>query len=483
VDRHKEKSDWQRLSNAEEAAFRRERPAFVEVVRTALSTCYSRGSVAKDGRPNNASPTEIWRRSESEFAFVWTVGPVAQSIAKPFRVVGLASYSASEGVKVFSPGASSGLPEDFQHYLSVDFDEHFQASGTAVGAMQQNEVPAPTIDASEENEAPAPPLPEGPAQQDKKDPYGVIRRAIRKIDQSLHDTMLAAQNKLIGESALARTGLGETLFREVHADEQAKRPEWAISSPERRSEVEAALKTEQVQNFTFEANDRDIDLLERETPFYKNCMLFRLIDRRGIRSRFASFVLNLKDGDICSLQTKSPPIHEFNLRREKAAEFFIRKETALAYLRFFCEFVHGARGAFPVIEEFSEIRWLHSAPIDIVQAFRQGIESAKLWELEDTMTVDRRESMGSQGEAESEGAGVAEPQLFCRAFVGYGRYVFLAAFKILASPEMFVDEPVHEGELPVEPISYDREFQFELRSSAKAAAAPVSAPLAGGGHG
>jgi hypothetical protein len=225
-------------------------------------------------------------------------------------------------------------------------------------------------------------------------------------------------------------------------------------------------------------------LLEREVPFYKNCRLYRVIDMRGPRSRFASFVLHRESADLAALHTESAPIHDFNRRRHASGELIIDESSVAAYLRFFGEFVQAEEGAFPIIESVKEIRWLSQSNngrpepsarskasqqnVLLKQVFTDALQSVGLYKLRfdpPVLAATPAETEPLQPPRLPE----SPPQtLFCRASVGYGRYLFAAGFTVSAEGfvEMFGDSPLHSAALPIRPLSFNREFQFILRTDA-----------------
>jgi len=92
-------------------------------------------------------------------------------------------------------------------------------------------------------------------------------------------------------------------------------------------------------------HDPDVILRGMALPFYPG---HRLIMARCPHWKPESTALYWLVGssDIYPLSGVSPPIHEAN---EKSGQR-ITRETALAYLIFFCHFVHGEEGPFAILE-------------------------------------------------------------------------------------------------------------------------------------
>ncbi len=432
---------WARLTQAELDEFRQQHAALVEFVRTAAPTWCSRRTAGKA-----AEPVEIWQRGErglGDFAFVWQLqADLASASAAAERVIGLVRRLAGGGVSLLSAPAEADVPPALLSLRRVDFGEHFlEPEAPAAPVMPVVQATTLQLPSPPATEAPAAPQPSAAT---PADPMADIQRAIDAVEAQIAETL--------GESPIS-----PPLER---GDTQPDA--WAVADDAERERVARSLRAARVRNFAFEVADRKVVLLVRATPFYARCRLFRLVDRRGPRSRFASFVLH-DDGDTCLLYTSSPPIHAFNERRLAHGELRLDAQTAVPYLRFFCEFVHGDEGAFPLIESNDELRWLPSADRSRRRAFGKAFGPARLWRLDPEPAADDAEQGKGKDKRERWGRAIFISQVF----VGYGRHVFASALVLheKGAVAMICDEPMHEDDLAIQPLSYNEEFAFELRVS------------------
>jgi len=203
-------------------------------------------------------------------------------------------------------------------------------------------------------------------------------------------------------------------------------------------------------------------LFLRPAPFYLGYALYRLQRSWPVEGQASAAVKNgyvvapdhasddqeaAGDGGapeqpFAILDGTSPPIHRLNgLLQDKRQ---ITAETALDYLKFFCEFVHGENGAFYLLEGSDDLWWQDEAAVD----------------------ADRRSlllrSMQVPVLAEPRGEQRADDEAFhCVATVHYGRDVFLAEFDVqrTGTIELNQDHPLVR-ELPVHPHQWDQQARL-----------------------
>jgi hypothetical protein len=461
---------WTKLDGREDHRFRLQRAALIEYARATLPTRLSRRAWRDGCRDPSAMPVEIWQ-CEDDVALVWHVRHEgAAPGSAPRRVVGFLRQSAGSAVQQVDAPAGLPLPPRLADAEPVLYTVQF---------WQSDRLPEPPglLQAQPAGgaEAPAP----ATAQPPQAEPaQGVaeearIRQAQTAVDHAFRQYM-ARESSL----ALLDFELVPTLTPEATT---TWRPQ---DGPTQRQQVAALLERANVCNFHLEADALErMVLLEREVPFYKGCRLYRVIDMRGPRSRFASFVLHHESADLLALHTQSTPIHEFNARQHGRGELLIDESTVAAYVRFFCEFVHGDAGAFSIIESPQEIRWLSQAEKNSAKQRGQVLRRVFTGALAPVQLYRPRFGPPrEQAPADEETAApppAAEPprSLCCRVFLGYARHLFTAGIAVHpgGSIEMFTDSALHDDTLPIQPLSFNIEFQFRLRVDAAPDAPPRKA--------
>jgi hypothetical protein len=460
---------WTRLRDAADRRFRLQRAALLEYARATLPTRLSRRVVHEGGKDPSAMPAEIWQHG-NDLALVWHVRHErAAADSAPRRVVGFVRQTAGHSIQQVDLEPGQEIPASLGNAEPVKSAAQFWQSD------RLPQPPAPTQDLPAEPAGTAAPVPSEPATPPGSEEQARITRAQGAIDVEFRKHVSRSTSLSLVDFELTPTATPEAATN------------WRLQDdPQERQRVATLLERARVCNFRLEAEASErMVLLEREVPFYKGCRLYRVIDMRGPRSRFASFVLHLESADLAALYTQSAPIHAFNARRHAAGELVMDEASVAAYLRFFCEFVQGDAGAFSIIESPREIRWL--SPADngshegaardktpqrdavLRRVFTRALQPVALY----------RPRFGppapEEPPAETETAqdpprlpGTPPPALYARVFLGYGRYLFAAGIAVgtEGSVEMFADSPLHGATLPIQPLSFNVEFQFRLRTDA-----------------
>jgi len=236
------------------------------------------------------------------------------------------------------------------------------------------------------------------------------------------------------------------------------------------------LINQEIGNFAFPPNDEDksakVLVTAFDLPFYRNYSLYRLTDRRGLRSKSAYMIMkrplpdqgsidgDSKDAPVCYLTNNGAPIHAFNKLLIERNELELTRTTTIDYLIFFCRFIYADLGAFKIIEDDVDFRWLSKTDehnkISPRPALRKLLEPVRF--LTPLTPRDDDESCH-----------------YCGAFVCYGRHLFYAIFRIfyrktkdadgmpIGMVEMIEDKRCIE-DLPVFPVAFDRETDFVLRT-------------------
>ncbi len=433
-------TDWIRLDLASEQRFRWQRAALLEVVRSALPTRYSRHAIDDKDAGAHGAPVEIWVKGPRDFAFVWRL---KKGDGEPHRGVGFASIGHGGSVEYPEAGKAGSLPDAFSDCRRLSFTEPFWRNAheralARAGGAAATPAPTPKPAADIRSQADAA-FAAGPSPRQK------ISEAIAHIDAALPVEL----NKRYG----VEFGTGPV----EAAPAPGGRRDWhRLETLDERNELARMLEDARVGNFSFHADDPRLLVFHWRTPFYRHCRLVRIIDQRGPRSRFANFVLHDVNHDLCALHRRSDPIAAFNERRAAAGDLAIRGDTVAAYLRFYCEFVQARKGAFPIIERGTDLRWIEQdlpAPRRLHAAFDAAITPVQLYRLP---------------------ASAKEMPMACRAFVAYDRDVFLAGFFVSEDGTvlMFADARAAPQELPIEAINFNTEFQFALRVLPARRAAP-----------
>lgn len=160
-------------------------------------------------------------------------------------------------------------------------------------------------------------------------------------------------------------------------------------------------------------------------PFYNNIRLVEIKDRFWPQNAVPFWFLE-KDGRFFLLDGSSAPIHDAN----EAGPVWINEENILAYLDFFCFFVHGEDGPFFVVEDINHPA-LDTSKLD--SDTRDAIENALFPARYD-------------GKSE-EGTFVAS------AVILYGKDLFSARFALTTTGMIeMIDDDCIADDLPVKKI-------------------------------
>ncbi|WP_298621586.1 hypothetical protein [uncultured Zoogloea sp.] len=439
--------DWFRLYGAADRRFRLQKAALIEYARAMLPTRLSRRVVFKGQKDPSAMPAEIWQCGDN-LALIWHVRHECASVGSaPRRVVGFMKLTAGLSFDQFDFPPREQLPHSLGNVELVHFVAQFWQSDRphelGESSKEQFDPPANADSQLKSKDA---------SVSEGSDEKSRIKLAQEVVDQAFR------------EHVEKSTSLPLVGFKLIQTTTPEAATGWRLQDElKERERVASLLKKAGVCNFHLKVGDQErVLLLEREVPFYLGCRLYRVIDMRGPRSRFASFVLHHESADLAALSTESAPIHYFNERRIKREELVIDEHSVAAYLRFFGEFVQGGSGAFPIIESSKEIRWLSQSDKKMMQIFKSALLPVELYCPEFGPTS----LTAPPTEIESQQARKVPPlNLYCRAFVGYGRQLFSAGFAVHkdGSLEMIADSGLHESELPIQPLSFNKEFQFQLR--------------------
>ncbi len=398
------------------------------------------------------------------FALIWRA--LDPGTKRPLRLVGLARYETdAQGVQLVTvrPVTGPGLPRR----ATADGGRAEEAPATQFGFEWATEVLGSTapIDLSTRFWSDVPQLAderkptEQASAEKREDTPNKAQQAVAKIDQFIREYLRPGSISDGLESADTDKALEAQLI--PAAGDQ----DWREGEANDQQTLKDALQQFGTLNFSYDPTDRRIILLVRQVLFYKNCCLYRLIDRRGVRTRYCSFVVHRRGGKyaICSLSIAAAAIHDFNKKMMDYKDLNIAAATAASYLKFFCEYVHGERGAFLVLESVNDLRWLDKWD---EARNRLAIEPVRTWRVPTQLPPSEPAVLPPAGDemAEEQTSPTPASIAVCRAFIGYGRTVFAAAMlvKTDGSVEILDDELMHDGDLPVEPISFDEEFQFEL---------------------
>lgn len=405
---------------------------------------------------------------------------LAAANSAPRRVVGFVRQSAGHSIhwRDLQPGQQ--LPQSLRDAEPVRFTDQFWQSDRLPNLpLSTQDLPAEPpngVSPTPTEPAAAAERPEGSEAQER------INQAHKKIDNAFREYVSKSTSLTLIDFELTPTATPEAATV------------WRLQDdPKERQRVAMLLERARVCNFHLEAEASErMVLLEREVPFYKGCRLYRVIDMRGPRSRFASFVLHHQSADLAALHTQSVPIHEFNRRRHAHGELVIDESSVAAYVRFFCEFVHGQAGAFSIIEGPKEIRWLsqtdngsrtQTAKDDRPQSadvlrrvFTRMLQPVDLYRPRFGPPTPAAAPAESASPQEAPLPPAEPPRsLCCRVFIGYGRYLFAAGFVVHPDGwlDMFEDSALHESALPIQPLSFNVEFQFRLRTDVADPVAPA----------
>lgn len=472
---------WVRLNDAEDRRFRLQRAAALAHVRATLPTRLSRRTLVLGKATPGAMPAEIWCNGH-ELALVWHVRHERAAAGSPAkRVVGFVRQAPGQSIDLLDgPHANTALPPPLRDAEVIRFSDSFWRSDKPELDQAPPPEPPELPPNHAEDDIDQAPATENATENDTEDTTEAEAETEAKEppqERRIRDALLVIDNALreyVAKST-SRPLLSATPVPIETPDEATN---WRLEGDLRERQLVAdLLKRARVCNFRLEAEDTNrMVLLKREVPFYKGCRLYRVIDMRGLRSRFASFVLHLESADLAALHTKPTPIFEFNNRRLQRGELLLDERNTAAYVRFYCEFVQGDAGAFSIIESPKEIRWLSQADGNshaeqahdeaqasgtaLKEVFSSALQPVHLYRL----------TFQSDDSCEPS----AQEFLHCRVFVGYGRHLFAAGLAVRQDGwmDMFEDSALHDNALPIQPLSFNTESQFRLRTADEPATAP-----------
>jgi hypothetical protein len=166
-----------------------------------------------------------------------------------------------------------------------------------------------------------------------------------------------------------------------------------------------------------------------------------------------------KEAPVCYLANDGIPIITFNQALLERNELELTRTTIIDYLIYFCRFIYAELGAFAIIEEDVDFRWLSKSDehnkTNPRPALRKLLEPVRFL----TPITPQKDD---------------ENCYYFGAFVCYGRNLSYAifrvtykkaadsAFPLVGMVEMLQDDTCVE-DLPILPIAFDRETDFVLR--------------------
>jgi len=149
------------------------------------------------------------------------------------------------------------------------------------------------------------------------------------------------------------------------------------------------------------------------------------------RSGFLVASLDTVNVSPIYLNATSTPIHEGLI---KSRNLKINKTTVVQYLRFFCRFVHGDQGAFPIIERACQLKWRFQTDTVRAEVDQQLIQVRLLRELNirELLHGDIEENIQMMARKRS----AAEAVQSLVACVSFGRMLSLAWFMVFENGEV-----------------------------------------------
>ena len=191
------------------------------------------------------------------------------------------------------------------------------------------------------------------------------------------------------------------------------------------SDIEPFLKAVNPIEGKHTANAGSAKVEWRMLPFYTNIALVRVDDTSWPKGQ-GPFWFLAKQGRMFHLNGSSAPIHEAN----EAGPVKVTEANALAYLEFFCYFVHGDEGPFLIVES------LNHPALDTAK-----MEAGTKKVIEGALQKAAFEGRSDQG------------ALLASAMVLYGNALFSARFSMQENGmiEMIDDEPI-AADLPVKKL-------------------------------
>lgn len=152
---------------------------------------------------------------------------------------------------------------------------------------------------------------------------------------------------------------------------------------------------------------------------------------------------------LMGLDGKSYIFHALNARLGAAGRFQITKQNVRAFVTFFCTYVHGAEGAFSVIEDVDELPWRGFYDADR-GVLAKHITPMRIWDG----------YVGGMGE----GSGLVAPDsIYVDATVNYAGALFHVLFAVTPAGKigMIGDQPLAR-ELPIRNNQWNARTRFLL---------------------
>ena len=163
----------------------------------------------------------------------------------------------------------------------------------------------------------------------------------------------------------------EASFLDVPAEK------WRLPSDEEKSELIKALEqmNEEEKNIAHEIG-RGADVAFKNLPFYDETVLVCVVTDQFIPGQSLRFLFDKNESEIAVLDGGSAVIHELN----SADKLNINEQSALEYLRFFCEHVQGEEGSFYPIENLVDTSEYPDFPavLDISAVLIDGTEEDRV---------------------------------------------------------------------------------------------------------
>ena len=210
---------------------------------------------------------------------------------------------------------------------------------------------------------------------------------------------------------------------------------------------------------TKEGPDKTLTVKKTTLSFCPGPGLFE-VTRDDISSFIVLTSYNLQDHPVF-LTARSDPIHTYLITPKKLR---ISNTTVVRYLRFFCRFVQGDQGAFPIIERACDLDWRFETE-DVKEAVDQqlfpvtllpDLKTKEVAQADDMEEYPRRLAREKYLDDERSAYSLA-------ACVSFGRALSLAWFLVFPDGEVTMngDWPL-VSELPVYPQMLTHEENFVL---------------------
>ena len=468
--------------------FRKSHAAEFEVVRSTLPYWLARGALDKSGKDEtHGYPAEILTNEAAEhyYAFVWYFKPEEDKPANKF--VGFINTAPEIGLRCKSECPLQVAVDDAEFKDAKILGADVPWQGPFDPAVPRRRARPGLLEPSKPAENPEipPPIPETtaePPQQETQAPTEPSEAPIEPSDApaASEDTLEAKIKKVVDE---------------IRKDYKVETDESAATPPQRwlrrgrnvtiemdhveREAVRSRIIRE-VGNFAFPSSDEEnqaakVIVTAFDLPFYPGYSVYRLTDRRGLRSKSAYLTMkrppsrqestddqssgDTKEAPVCYLANNGIPIIEFNKELRARNELELTRNTIIDYLIYFCRFIYADLGAFTIIEEDADFRWLSKTDErnqkNLRPALRKLLEPVRFLAPITPQEGD-------------------ENRYYFGAFVCYGRNLSYVIFRVtykqagnnvyppVGLVEMLEDETCVE-DLPIVPIIFDWETDVVLR--------------------